>query len=231
MSSNRISTLCGSSGRIAAATPNFDENLMSTRPSSAIERMPSPDFHFVTAPPTWVNELQPLIHPLSISDCAKGVGTPVEHPWPTMPLVRNTIHGLNATCLRWGLTDTETKQQLFYKEVTGNTFGYPCLVPVSCVDLPPRATGKNKSSRADKMRVMPVSSDWFGVGGIWRPAGMLSGPEGFAILTRPAGPEIAPYADIQPLIIEKKHWALWLSTNDSCWLQRENPKDLIQVGT
>jgi putative SOS response-associated peptidase YedK len=202
---------------------------MSVRQPSAIERMSSPDFHFVAAPMTWINELDPLIHPLSISDCAKGVGAPVEKPWVTAPLVRNTIHGLNATCLRWGLTDTETKQIFFYKEVTGNTFGYPCLVPVSYVDLLARVTGKSSGSRTSKVRISPISGDWFGIAGIWRPAGMRNGPEGFAILTRPAGPEIFPLADTQPLIVEKKHWALWLSTNDSVWLQSENPKNLIQV--
>lgn len=60
-------------------------------------------------------------------------------------------------------------------------------------------------------RFMPPGADLFCFAGLWDRARTADGPvESFTIITCAAGPDMAPYHDRQPVILEPVQWSRWL---------------------
>ena len=116
---------------------------------------------------------------------------------PVLVLGRNVC----TDYLRWGFSDEGVI--IPAAESTGKLFARRCLVPVT------RFSGRSDISDGQAWTFEVEGSDWFMAGATWNADGP-KGPGGFAILTCPAGPDLAHLNSWQPVVVEKRDWLDWL---------------------
>ncbi len=143
-------------------------------------------------------------------------------PTDKAPVLRPVSGGLELTELRWGLIPGTYKGTLKdWKYLTTNaraetvatTQTYReafksrrCLVPVSRFY---EWTGEK--GRKTKWSFTRSDGEWFCFAGLWDKAATKDGAiESFSFLTTEAGPDVAPYHNRQPIILERNQYAGWL---------------------
>lgn len=131
-------------------------------------------------------------------------------PTDPAPIIRGGAEGgAELAQLRWGFFPSRPKAPPainFRSEGRAFTRGR-CLVPASHFF---EFTGKTYPKT--KWKFTKAGEDWLCFAGIWRPESEGEGKPGgrFALLTTGAGPDMAPYHDRQPAILERERWAAWL---------------------
>jgi len=143
-------------------------------------------------------------------------------PANNAPILRPASEGLELAELRWGLIPSSYKGAIRdWKYLTTNarietvaqTATYKeafrhrrCLVPASAFY---EWTGEK--GHKTKWSFSHADGEWFCFAGLWDEAATADGAlESFSFLTTEAGPDVAPYHDRQPVILERKQYAGWL---------------------
>lgn len=154
---------------------------------------------------------------------------PRENIFPTerAPVLRPVPGGVELRELRWGLIPRfHTKGVKEWKMLTTNarsetmftnavfkhaTQSHRCLVPA---DQFYEWTGPKGKKIKWSFRVK--DADWFCFAGIWDRAKTTDGEiESFALVTMPAGPDVKPYHDRQPVILGRQQYEAWLDPKAS----------------
>ena len=149
---------------------------------------------------------------------------PRENIFPTerAPILRPVPGGVELRELRWGLiprfhtkgvkdwtmlTTNARSETMFTNAVFKHAAqSQRCLVPA---DQFYEWTGPKGKKIKWSFRVK--DADWFCFAGIWDRAKTTNGEiESFALLTMPAGPDVKPYHDRQPVILDRLHYRTWL---------------------
>lgn len=151
---------------------------------------------------------------------------PRENIFPTelAPVLRGIEGGLELAHLRWGLIPSFHKSGIKdWKMLTTNARSETidklpsfcgafakrrCLVPL---DQFYEWTGpKGKKTKWGFTR---RDEQWFCFAGIWDRAQTSDGViDSYALVTVPAGPDVAPYHDREPIMLEPAHYARWLES-------------------
>lgn len=129
-------------------------------------------------------------------------------PTDPAPIVRTVAGGVEIVELRWGLVTPGVKGPVTNRRADGRRFDAGrCLVPAEAFHewTGPASPGTKKT----KWRFTVVGATWFCFAGIWRTA--PTGEARFAILTIAPGPDVLPYHDRQPAILDRRDWQCWLA--------------------
>ncbi len=115
---------------------------------------------------------------------------------------RDRAGGIELTNLRWGLRPPTRhgRPLLYLRSEEPDLAGGRCLLPAS------EFFGTHRGWRH---RVSRVDGDFFYFAGIWRPASN-GWPQGYAILTIPAAPDLALYMTRQMAILPRAQRYAWL---------------------
>ncbi|MFL5332185.1 MAG: SOS response-associated peptidase [Geminicoccaceae bacterium] len=180
---------------------------------------------------TYVEEFSHLKLPVVFpaSDAAPNL-EPRDEIWPTelAPVIRPAEGGVELVQVRWGLRPSRPKAPVVINmrgEGRAFTRGR-CLVPASHYY---EFTG-NKSPKT-RWRFTRVGEDWFCFAGLLGSADGENGVvEAFSLLTAPAGPDVAPYHNRQPVILDHENWAAWLDASQPAKdLLKPSPAGSLQV--
>jgi putative SOS response-associated peptidase YedK len=148
-------------------------------------------------------------------------------PTNRAPILRPVPGGLELCELRWGLiprfhtksikewnmlTTNARSETLFTNAVFKHAArSQRCLVPT---DQFYEWTGPKGKKTKWAFRVK--NADWFCFAGIWDRATTSDGEiDSFALVTMPAGPDMQPYHDRQPVILGELQYQAWLDPNAS----------------
>jgi putative SOS response-associated peptidase YedK len=150
---------------------------------------------------------------------------PLENIAPTTiaPVLRPVPGGVEFCRLRWGLIPWFHKKGVkewkalttnarFETLATTRTFMSAfekrrCLVPTSSFF---EWTGEK--GKKIKWRFARADGEWFCFAGLWDRADTSDGViESYALITTEAGPDVAPYHNRQPVILERADYAGWMS--------------------
>jgi len=128
-------------------------------------------------------------------------------PTETAPVIRRTADGVELAQLKWGFAPGRPKAPpVINFRSEGRRFDKGrCLVPASHFY---EYTGAK--SPKTKWRFTKTGEPWFCFAGLWRPAADEGGEGGFTLLTAAPGPDVAPYHDRQPVVLERPDWSAWL---------------------
>jgi putative SOS response-associated peptidase YedK len=146
-------------------------------------------------------------------------------PTDKAPVLRPVEGGLELVELRWGLIPSFHKKPIKeWKVLTTNarsetittTVSYKtafknnrCLVPL---DQFYEWTGEK--GKKTKWSFTRADNEWFCFAGIWDRAETADGIiESYALVTVPAGADVSPYHDRQPIILERSEYKNWLSSD------------------
>ena len=132
---------------------------------------------------------------------------PRDEIWPTdtASVIRAAEGGVALLQLPWGLAPGRPGgRAVINMRSEGRAFARGrCLVPAShCYEF----TGTR--SPKTRWRFTRAGQDWFCFAGL-----IGRGPgdaDAFALLTIDGGPDVAPYHDRQPVVLERGAWASWL---------------------
>lgn len=132
---------------------------------------------------------------------------PRDEIWPTesVPVIRAADGGAELVQLPWGLAPANPKTRAVINlRAEGRGFARGrCLVPAShYFEFTGSKTPKTR------WRFTRKGQDWFCFAGL---LGRGVSGEAIALLTAQAGPDVAPYHDRQPVILERDIWAAWLN--------------------
>ena len=155
---------------------------------------------------------------------------PREEIWPTdpAPVIRPTEGGVELVQLRWGLAPARPKAPAVINlRGEGRNFAKGrVLVPASHFF---EFTGAK--SPKTRWRFTRTGEDWFCFAGL---IGRGEGPDGepveaFTLLTCPPGPDVAPYHDRQPVVLDRADWAAWLDGSRPDLVKPSPPGSLTVV--
>lgn len=166
---------------------------------------------------------------------------PRDEIWPTepAPVVRPVDGGVEIVEIRWGLQARQPKRPAVINMRTeGRHFeNGRILIPASHFF---EFTG-SKSPKT-RWRFAMRDAEWFCFAGL-QGRGEVSGAEveAFTLLTVPPGPDVAPYHDRQPVILQPSQWAAWLDPRVASQellrplpagslLVEESPREVAQAG-
>ena len=153
----------------------------------------------------YVEEFSQIRLPLAVSGPVPNL-EPRDEIWPTeiAPVIRPDRGGAELVQLPWGLAPGNPKARAVINlRSEGRDFRRGrCLVPASHYF---EFTG-SKSPKT-RWRFTRKGQSWFCFAGL---LGRGASGEAFALLTAPAGPDVAPYHDRQPIILERDVWVSWL---------------------
>ena len=126
-------------------------------------------------------------------------------PTDRAPILRAASGGAALALLRWGFVPARPKAgPVINLRSEGRSFREGrCLVPASYFF---EFTGQKYPKT--KWRFSRAGADWFCFAGLWRAES--SGEDRFALLTTSPGPDMAPYHDRQPVILNRDLWGAWL---------------------
>jgi putative SOS response-associated peptidase YedK len=136
---------------------------------------------------------------------------PRDEIWPTelAPIIRPAEAGVELVQLRWGLAPGRPKARaVINMRSEGRTFPRNrCLVPASHYYEFTGAT-----SPKTRWRFTCIGQEWFCFAGLIGRGESAEGPvDAFTLLTCEPGPDVAPIHNRQPVILERPHWAAWLT--------------------
>jgi putative SOS response-associated peptidase YedK len=156
---------------------------------------------------------------------------PRDEIWPTeaAPVIRPAPGGVALAQLRWGLAAARPKAPVIINlRSEGRSFARGrCLIPASHFY---EFTGAKRPKR--RWRVTRAGQDWFCIAGVLGRGRTAEGEEveAFAMLTAAPGPDIAPYHDRQPVLVEPEDWAAWLDPAEpAAPFLRPSPAGSLQV--
>ena len=131
-------------------------------------------------------------------------------PTDFAPILRRSAEGVELAQLRWGFPPGRLKAPLVINfRSEGRRFQTGrCLAPASHFF---EFTGTKYPKT--KWRFTKAEAPWFCFAALWRPTPEADdGAEGrFTLLTSAPGPDVAPYHDRQPVVLERDRWADWLT--------------------
>jgi putative SOS response-associated peptidase YedK len=136
---------------------------------------------------------------------------PRDEIWPTdvAPVIRPVEAGVELVQLRWGLAPGRPKARaVINMRSEGRTFARNrCLVPASHYYEFTGAT-----SPKTRWRFTRIGQEWFCFAGLIGRGESAEGPiDAFTLLTCEPGPDVTPIHNRQPIIVERLHWAAWLT--------------------
>ena len=156
---------------------------------------------------------------------------PRDEIWPTelAPVIRAAAGGVALAQLPWGWAPARPKgRAVINLRSEGRNFTTGrCLVPAShFFEFTGAKTPKTR------WRFTKLGEDWFCFAGLLgrgeAPAGVPA--EAFTLLTTEPGPDVAPYHNRQPVILERQDWAAWLDpARPAQELLRPSPAGSLQV--
>jgi hypothetical protein len=111
-------------------------------------------------------------------------------PGDVVPIVRSDLR-ITFETARWGLGKQSIPVE-YYRRCSGQSLGYPALIPASSIELTDRA-GRTVRLTDTKGENLYVGCQYFQVS--------RGSPISVAPLVREAGPDIVPYSDLQPLLL------------------------------
>jgi putative SOS response-associated peptidase YedK len=130
-------------------------------------------------------------------------------PTEIAPVLRRVDGGVELAQLKWGFAPGRPKAPpVINFRSEGRRFDKGrCLVPASHFF---EFTGAK--SPKTKWRFTKAGEPWFCFAGLWRPTPEAEdGAEGrFTLLTTAPGPDVAPYHERQPVVLDRADWAAWL---------------------
>lgn len=143
-------------------------------------------------------------------------------PTDRAPILRPVPGGVELRELRWGLipryhtksikewsllmTNARSETLLTNRYFKDAATSQRCLVPA---DQFYEWTGPKGQKTKWAFRVK--DAEWFCFAGIWERAKTTDGEvESFALVTMPAGPDVQPYHDRQPVILQPRQYKEWL---------------------
>ncbi len=150
---------------------------------------------------------------------------PFIRPTDSAPILRTVDGGVELKEMRWGLiphfhkarvkdwkilgtnarSETASKTAMFKNAWQHNR----CLVPASEF-----YEWSGEKGHKTKWRFRSKGNEWFCMAGLWEKADTAEGTvESFTILTMPAGPDVAPYHDRQPVVLTEEQYIDWLNPN------------------
>lgn len=125
-------------------------------------------------------------------------------PGDKAAIIRNVQATAAISEVTYGSLDRDG-QRVLVQRTEPRTYAYRCLIPVSHLTLTTFAA--DGTSR--EVTFYPGFEDWFCVGGISRDPD-VSGRAAFHMLSCPAGYDLEPYSDQQPVVVERDLWDRWL---------------------
>ncbi|MGA9866561.1 MAG: SOS response-associated peptidase [Acetobacteraceae bacterium] len=148
---------------------------------------------------------------------------PRDEIWPTetAPVIRPAPGGVELVQLPWGLAPSNPKARaVINMRSEGRSFARGrCLVPASHYY---EFTG-TKSPKT-RWRFTRAGADWFCFSGLLGPG---KDDQAFTLLTVDAGPDVAPYHNRQPVVLDRDAWATWL--DGAAGLLRPSPAGSLVV--
>jgi len=129
-------------------------------------------------------------------------------PTDVAPIIRSGPDGPEFVQLRWGFPPFKPKgPPVINFRSEGRRFERGrCLIPASHFF---EFTGEKYPKT--KWRFTKADEDWFCFAGLWRTGELPTGPvEAFTLLTCAPGPDMQPYHDREPVVLDRADWAAWL---------------------
>lgn len=136
--------------------------------------------------------------------------------------------GVELVELRWGFAPGRPKAGpvINYRSEGRRFERGRCLVPVSHFY---EYTGDRYPKTP--WRFSRPGEDWFCFAGLWRVTETKDGPaEAFTLLTTGPGPDVQPYHDRQPVVLDRADWSAWLTlSRPEAELLRPSPPGTFEV--
>ncbi|MDQ2735617.1 MAG: SOS response-associated peptidase [Pseudomonadota bacterium] len=176
----------------------------------------------------YVEEFSQLRIPLRFHPEAPNL-EPRDEIWPTetAPVIRSIERSAELAQFRWGLAPSRPKARVVINmRSEGSTFTRgQCLVPASHYY---EFTGAK--SPKTRWRFTRIGAAWFCFAGLLGRAQTTDGEvDAFTLLTTAAGPDVAPYHDRQPVVLDRAAWSAWLFETTAADLLRPSPAGTLDV--
>ena len=177
----------------------------------------------------YVEAFAQLNIPLRFTPAAPNL-EPRDEIWPTdrAPVIRAVEGGAELVQLRWGLAPKRPRAPVVINmRAEGRNFVQGrCLVPASHYY---EFTGTSRPKT--RWRFTRADEEWFCFAGLIGRGQTAEGTvDAFALLTVDPGPDVAPYHDRQPAIVERPDWRGWLDqAQPAAELLRPAPRGSLNV--
>ncbi len=130
-------------------------------------------------------------------------------PTDKAPVIRAADGGVELVELRWGFAPGRPKAGpvINYRSEGRRFEKGRCLIPASHYY---EFTGEKYPKT--RWRFSKRGEDWFCFAGLWRLTETKDGPaEAFTLLTTEPGPDMTPYHNREPVVLERDEWEAWLT--------------------